>query len=174
LILRRIIKNNFFNFYLNRKRKNNLHEAITSDIVFTAPQNLASIFTKQKPKTSEKKESTPAQQVKSTKTVQSKNEGNKPPHISKPMEEAELKAANNAFNALFNTSKLVKTQVSVVPTCQQPTPWPTVSHVTQKNDDQSDEEFWKLSDSKIEALPWKPESVQGNFNDFMSSFFLSF
>ncbi|XP_031558761.1 ATPase family AAA domain-containing protein 5-like [Actinia tenebrosa] len=118
----------------------------------TEPKNLASIFLK-KPKTIEKKEAT-IDQTTSIKTTQPKDDGN-----SKLLDEVELKAANMAFNALFASCRTTKATAPAVQLCQQPAPWPHVSHVTQK-DDQSDEVFWKLSDSKIKTLPWKPESIQ--------------
>ena len=118
----------------------------------TEPKKLASIFVK-KPKPIEKKEPVTDQTI-STKPVQPKDDGN-----SKPLDEAELKAANMAFNALFATCRTTKATVPGVQLSQQAAPWPSVSHVTQDNA----EVFWELRDSKIGTLPWKPESVEGTF-----------
>lgn len=66
---------------------------------------------------------------------------------SKETTAEEKEAANRAFKALFTgaSSQKTATSVSVVEAC--PAPWPSVSHVLQKDEDfSSNESFW--------CLPW--------------------
>lgn len=66
---------------------------------------------------------------------------------------AEKEAANKAFKALFTGAS---SQKSIAPTASVaealPAPWPSVSHVFQKDDDTStDVSFW--------CLPWPAEKA---------------
>ena len=121
------------------------------------PKNLAPIFQKKKPAltTPEQNESrTPEVSALSGKsssgTVENIMDHKAEPSTKKTRSTVDNEAAMNAFKALFKGARLERTSSSSAPVIALPAPWPTVSHVVQKEDSKSvDNTFWNL--------PWPSE-----------------
>lgn len=134
------------------------------------PKTLAAIFLKRKPAVSkpdaaEENQTTAVSSTSSSSAVLPVNTSActakkpEPPQV-KEKSDAEKDAANRAFKALFtgaSSQKSLTAASAIIEAC--PAPWPTVSHVCQKEDDgSSDGSFWCLPWPAVKSSKWDVSS----------------